>query len=130
MGLPGIIHARCERVVEQRPWADLSRSDSRDREGDIEIDDGELERTSLAAYDAIFGDEEELDLDGEVYQMERTSRSRLRKFSIGGLIFLEQNPEKDLQWGRKAREGHEIMWVLDGRTYVARVMDGYYLRLG
>ena len=64
-----------------------------------------------------------------VYEMGRTSASKLRKFSIKGLTFLEQNPKKDSQWAQKAREGHQIMWVMKGRQYLARVMDGKYLKL-
>lgn len=65
------------------------------------MDDGELERISLPAYDAIFGHEEELEMDGEVCLLDRTWRSSLRKFSITGLTFLEQNLEKELQWWRR-----------------------------
>ncbi len=93
------------------------------------MDDDELERISRMAYDAIFADEKELEVNGETYALEHTSQSRLRKFSIRGLSFIEQNPEKSSQWAKKAQEGHRIMWVLDGRRYIARVMDGNYLRL-
>ncbi|TFG04037.1 hypothetical protein EU538_12915 [Candidatus Thorarchaeota archaeon] len=94
------------------------------------MDEEELEKAARIAYDAIFGDEDEVEVNGEVYPMQRTSRKELRKFSIEGLTFVEQNPKKDSAWAQKAREGHQIMWVLDGRKYFVRIMDGNYLRLG
>jgi hypothetical protein len=94
------------------------------------LNEEDLERVAPIVFDAIFKDNESVEIDGDVYEMKRTSRSNLRKFSIDGYTFLEQNPEKDSHWAEKAREGHEIMWVLKGRKYVARVMDGKYLKLG
>ncbi len=95
----------------------------------FKLNEEDLESVAPKVFDAIFQDKDSVEIDGEVYEMERTSRSKLRKFAIRGFTFLEQNPNKDSHWAEKARDGHEIMWVLKGRKYVARVMDGKYLKL-
>jgi len=89
----------------------------------------EMEEVARLTFDAIFNDVQEIEHDGMVYEMGRTSASKLRKFTIKGLNFLEQNPKKDSQWSKKAQEGHQIIWVMKGRQYLARVMDGKYLKL-
>lgn len=95
----------------------------------MRMEPDDLEEIARLAYDAIFNDMQEIEHDSMIYEMGRTSSSKLRKFSIKGLNFIEQNPKKDSQWAQKAREGHQIMWVMKGRQYLARVMDGKYLKL-
>lgn len=95
----------------------------------IEMDANELEHVARQAYDAIFNNIDSIEVDGMVYELERTSRGRLRKFSVRGLTFMEQNPNKDSRWAEMARDGSQIMWVMQGRQYLARVMDGKYLKL-
>lgn len=87
-----------------------------------------LEAYARQAFNAIFEDRSSIEIDGEVYYLEHT-RGGLRKFSIEGVTFMEQNPDKDSAWAEKAREGHQIMWAMKGRQYLARVMDGRYLKL-
>lgn len=93
------------------------------------MDDDELRRNALLIYDAIFHDKDSVEIDGTVYPIKFTSRANLRKVTIDDLLFIEQNPDKGSQWAQKAREGHEIMWVMKGRKYLARVMDSKYLKL-
>ena len=93
------------------------------------MEDDEMERISKIIYSAIFSDSDDVEIDGEIHPIELTSRSKLRKVSFEGLTFLEQNPMKDSQWAEKAREGHRIMWVMRGRKYLVRVMNGKYLKL-
>ncbi len=56
-------------MAEQRPSANLSLSYYTETR-DIDLDEDELERTSLAAHDAIFSDEDELEIDGATYPLE------------------------------------------------------------
>jgi len=63
------------------------------------------------------------------YSIEKTSKSKLRSVEIDGLTFVEQNPNKESRWAQLAREGHQIMWAMRGRQYIARVMDGKFLAL-
>jgi hypothetical protein len=93
------------------------------------MNDDKLKRNALLIYDAIFHDKDSVEIDGTVYPIKFTSRARLRKVTLGDLLFIEQNPDKSSQWAQKAREGHEIMWVMKGRKYLVRVMDGKYLKL-
>ncbi len=95
-----------------------------------DVDDSDsLREAALSIYDAIFGGQESVEIDGETYSVERTSKSNLLSVRIDPLFFVEQNPTKSSKWAEMAREGHQIMWVLRGRSYLARVMDGKFLDL-
>ena len=85
-----------------------------------------LREKALKAYEALFNDQGTVDIDGKVYQLEYTSIQELRKFRIEGYNFIEQNPEKSSRWAEMAREGHQIMWVMKGRGYLAQVRDGEF----
>ena len=90
----------------------------------------DLEKIALQVFNGMFSDDPRIIIDGTDYAVYRLPRSGLRSVSIGGYEFIEQNPKKDSQWAKKAREGHLIMWVFHGRQYVAQVIDGSYRRLG
>ena len=95
-----------------------------------DADDSEsLREAALSIYDAIFGGQESAEIEGEIYPVERTSKSNLLSVRIDPLFFVEQNPTKSSRWAEMAREGHQIMWVMKGRGYLARVMDGKFLDL-
>jgi len=100
-----------------------------------EIMDGELEKpenlqdAALKIYEAIFGGQESVEINHDSYAIDRTSKSKLLSVTIGPLFFVEQNPKKSSKWAEMAREGHQIMWVMRGRSYLARVMDGKFLDL-
>ena len=87
-----------------------------------------LKEVSLKIYETLFSMDESVKIDGEEHFVDAT-RTGLRCVRIAGYLFIEQNPKKDSQWARKAQEGHQIMWVMKGRRYIARVMDGKYLSL-
>ena len=89
-----------------------------------------LREKVLKAYEAIFSNQETVEIDGQTIHMEHTSIQNLRKFSTDGYNFIEQNPEKGSMWAKMAREGHKIMWVMKGRSYLAQVRDGefFYFR--
>jgi hypothetical protein len=46
-----------------------------------------------------------------------------------GYRFIEQNRHKKSEWGKKAREGHKIMWIIKGRRYLCQIFDGEYKEL-
>jgi hypothetical protein len=96
--------------------------------GELEMSE-QLQDAALNIYDAIFGGRESVEIDGATYQVERTSKSNLLSVRIDPLFFVEQNPSKSSKWAELAREGHQIMWVMRGRSYLARVMDGKFLDL-
>jgi len=85
-----------------------------------------LKEVALKAFKAIFEGGGTVEVDGVLYPVEETSKSKLRRVSIEGYGFVEQNPEKASRWARMAREGHSIMWIMKGRRYVARVEDGKF----
>ena len=55
----------------------------------------------------------------------RFARSNLRYVQLGDDIMLvEQNPNKNSDWAKLARDGRRIAWVLREGEYLARVVDG------
>ena len=85
-----------------------------------------LQEKALTAYNGIFNNLETIELDDYTYHKDYTSRTGLRLFKIEGHNYLEQNPETGSKWAKMAREGHQIMWVLKGRRYLAQVRDGVF----
>lgn len=90
----------------------------------------DLEEKALKIHEALFNDQETVTIEGEKYYFDRTPQLGLRLLRIGDYKFLEQNPEKDSEWGEKAREGHNILWVLKDDDYVAQVYDGDFREWG
>jgi hypothetical protein len=68
-------------------------------------------------------------IDGEVYTIEKSSKSKVRFVKYDDLTYIEQNPFKSSRWAKEAQEGHQIMWVMRGRQYLARIRDGKFLDL-
>lgn len=89
----------------------------------------EVEEIARIIYEAIFNDESSVEIDGETYQIEKTSKSKVRLLEYEGLTYIEQNPHKSSQWAKEAREGHKILWVMQGRRYLFRIRDGSFLDL-
>ena len=89
----------------------------------------DIERIARIVYDAIFQGRPTVEIDGEVYSVKRTSKSKVRFIEHDGLTFMEQNPLKSSTWAKEAREGHQIMWVMRERQYLARIRDGNFLDL-
>ena len=85
-----------------------------------------LREKALVAYEAIFSNQETIEVDGYKYHMEYSSLQNLRKFNIDGYNYIEQNPDKGSNWAKMARDGHQIMWVMKGRRYLAQVRDGEF----
>jgi hypothetical protein len=52
---------------------------------------------------------------------------RSKSFTDSGRRFtaIEQNPNKGSTWAQQARNGHEVVQVLEGNKYVAVVVDGH-----
>ena len=73
-----------------------------------------------------FNKQESIEIDGYTDHLEHTPRKGLRIFKIDGYSYLEQNPDTGSKWAKMAKEGHQIMWVLKGRRYLAQVRDGVF----
>jgi hypothetical protein len=54
------------------------------------------------------------------------SGGTIKRTQIGDYTYLEQNPHSVSQYGKMAREGHKILWIIHHPTdrYVGRVIDG------
>jgi hypothetical protein len=88
-----------------------------------------LEEVAITAFDAIFGGSDTVEIDDNVYPIRQTSKSKVRLVERGGYTYIEQNPHKNSKWAKLAKEGHQIMWVMQGRRYLAQVKDGKFLNL-
>ncbi|MHA1904207.1 MAG: hypothetical protein ACXADL_08130 [Candidatus Thorarchaeota archaeon] len=88
-----------------------------------------LEGVATTVYEAIFEGLDSVEIDGNVYPIKQTSKSKVRLVERGGYTYIEQNPHKDSNWAKLARAGHKIMWVMQGRRYLAQMKDGKFLNL-
>ncbi|MGB5912719.1 MAG: hypothetical protein WBH31_16115 [Promethearchaeia archaeon] len=82
----------------------------------------------LKIYKAIFEGKKNVEIDEIEYPIKKFS-SGIKYLDLFGYRFIEQNWRKKSEWGKKAREGHKIMWIIKGRRYIAKIMDGEYNNL-
>lgn len=97
----------------------------------------------LGIYDLIFGGAE-ISYRGEPVERKLVTVKKggtVKKAIVGDFLYLEQNPLKDSEHGRLAKDGHKIMWIIykprnkeinhpfKPGTYIAKVMDGVTHRL-
>jgi hypothetical protein len=92
-------------------------------------DDNRIEETAHIICDVIFQDKSSVEIDGEIFSIQKTSKSKVRLVRYDDLTFIEQNPFKSSRWAKEAQEGHQILWVMRGRQYLARVRNGKFLDL-
>jgi hypothetical protein len=88
----------------------------------------DLESKGLKIFDAIFEGKKKVEIDEVEYPIKKFS-SGIRYIDIFGYRYIEQNRRKKSEWGKKAREGHKIMWIIKGRRYIAQIMDGEFKTL-
>ena len=89
---------------------------------------GDLKENSLEIFKAIFNKKKSVFIDNVEYPIDKFS-SGIKYVDLIGHRYIEQNRRKKSEWGKKAREGHNIMWIIKGRRYLARIMDGVYTDL-
>jgi hypothetical protein len=87
-----------------------------------------LEEKGLKIYNAIFQGEKNVEIDEIEYPIKKFS-SGIKYVDLFGYRFIEQNKNKKSEWGKKAREGHKIMWIIKGRRYISQILDGGYTEL-
>jgi len=85
----------------------------------------DLKERGLKIYNAIFQGEKSVELDEIDYPIKKFS-SGIKYVDLFGYRFIEQNKNKKSEWGKKAREGHKIMWIIKGRRYLSQILDGKY----
>lgn len=84
-----------------------------------------LEEKGLKIYNAIFQGKKTVEIDEIEYPIKKFS-SGIKYVDLFGYRFIEQNKNKKSEWGKKAREGHKIMWIIKGRRYISQILDGDY----
>ncbi len=88
----------------------------------------DIKSNSLKIYEAIFNKKKTVVIDEIEYSIQKFS-SGIKYIDFFGYRFIQQNHNKKSEWGKKARQGHQIMWILKGRRYIARIMDGDFIDL-
>jgi hypothetical protein len=77
---------------------------------------------------SIIEQKKTVDLDGAMYPVRQTSKSKLKqidfRFEDRELRGLEQNPNTKSRWAKLAREGKQVMQFLENGRYIAVVVDG------
>lgn len=87
-----------------------------------------IKENGMKIYNALFERKKVVEIDDIEYPIKRFSVG-VRYVDLFGYRYIEQNRNKKSEWGKKAREGHKIMWIIKGRRYMARIMDGEYVDL-
>ena len=87
-----------------------------------------MEKKGVKIYTAIFERKKNVEIEEIEYPIKKFS-SGIKYVDLFGYRFIEQNRNKKSEWGKKAREGHKIMWIIKGRRYIAKIMDGEYTDL-
>ncbi|MFX1343743.1 MAG: hypothetical protein ACFFAI_01455 [Promethearchaeota archaeon] len=85
----------------------------------------ELKERGLKIYNSIFEGKKSVEIEEIEYPIKKFS-SGIKYVDLFGYRFIEQNRNKKSEWGKKAREGHKIMWIIKGRRYIAQILDGIY----
>jgi hypothetical protein len=85
----------------------------------------DIKTAALLIYQAIFADEESVEIEFNIHPIEKTRVAKMRYVKLGGYSFTEQNPFRITPWG-KEEEGHQILWVMKDKKVVAKVRDGIY----
>ena len=88
----------------------------------------EFKEKGLKIYHAIFEGKMTVGIDEIEYDIKKFS-SGIKYVDLFGYRYIEQNRHKKSEWGKKAREGHKIMWIIKGRRYMVRIMDGEFTDL-
>jgi len=87
-----------------------------------------IKENGMKIYNALFERKKVVEIDDIEYPIKRFSVG-VRYVDLFGYRYIEQNRNKKSEWGKKAREGHKIMWIIKGRSYMAQILDGEYLDL-
>jgi len=74
----------------------------------------DIKTAALIIYQVIFADEESVEIEFNIYPIEKTKTSKMRYVKLGGYTFMEQNPFRISPWG-KEEEGHQTLWVMKGK---------------
>ena len=85
----------------------------------------QLKEKCLKIYNSIFEGKKSVEIEGIEYPIKKFS-SNIRYVDLFGYRYIEQNRNKKSEWGKKAREGHKIMWIIKGRRYMAQIEDGMF----
>jgi uncharacterized protein YecE (DUF72 family) len=85
-----------------------------------------LEKILRKAHNAIFSDQNTVTIEGKEYPIKKTSKKGLRCVYHDEYFFIEQNPNTNSHWAKKARNGEKITWAIKGNQYIANIHEGKF----
>ena len=85
----------------------------------------DIKENGMKIFNAIFEHKKSVEIDDIEYPIKKFS-SGIKYVDLFGYRYIEQNRNKKSEWGKQAREGHKIMWIIKGRRYIAQILDGQY----
>ena len=108
-----------------------------------EISINKSNQLPLAIYNLIFNGVKVIYKGNQIkkYTVSMRSGGTISKVKVGEFLYLEQNPYKDSKYGRLARQGHKIIWIIyepvnkskqhpfRPGAYIAKVVDEEIERL-
>jgi hypothetical protein len=86
----------------------------------------DLEYAAKKIHTAIFNDEESVEIKTDKIKIKTFSNNGLRYADYLKYRLIEQNPNKNSHWAKKARNGHKITWILKGNDYIGQGYDGNF----
>ncbi|MHA1730746.1 MAG: hypothetical protein ACTSU5_02330 [Promethearchaeota archaeon] len=90
----------------------------------------DLKRACLLVFIAIFNRESFVEIDGKRFFVHYFKHKAVKfvdvKLNGTKFRFIEQNRRKASKYGKMAKEGHKILWVLREGEYHARMIDGEF----
>ncbi|MFX0091511.1 MAG: toll/interleukin-1 receptor domain-containing protein [Candidatus Hodarchaeota archaeon] len=88
-----------------------------------------LEEVAKKVARAIFNGDHSFILGLNQYKIKQYYSSKVRYAQITPYTFLEQNPRKTSIFGRMARQGKRIIWILKHNNYHARLIENEFVYL-
>lgn len=118
-------------IVKKHEGVEINITDS---QGNVTIDkfslDMDVEDLANKVADAMFEDRKEIVLGKYQYWVKKYKSSGVHFVDIKPYRFLEQNPKKPSEYGKMAKQGHKVMWVMKNGSYFARWVDGQFNYIG
>ena len=85
-------------------------------------------RTNLMSIrTALVGKADRVTLKGRTYKVQSLAGGLVSSLKMGDWLFLEQNPKKQSFYGKLARQGHRIVWILYKNKYIGRIHNNTLL---
>lgn len=96
----------------------------------LSADELGIEELCEHVAEAIFCGKKEVKIGRTQYWVKTYKSSGVRYVEMRPYKFMEQNPNKASDYAKMAKEGKKVLWILHGRNYYARWIDGEFTYIG